>query len=47
VVHQIPQGVGVMFDAVTSEQRRTLRGWLFGHAEEQESAASEISQAVA
>jgi len=46
VVHQTPQGVGVMFDAVTSEQRRTLRAWLFGRAE-QESATSEISQAVA
>jgi len=46
VVHQTPQGVGVMFDAVTSEQRRTLRAWLFGRAE-QESATSEISRAVA
>ena len=31
VVHQNEQSVGVMFDAVTSEQRRTLRAWLFGH----------------
>jgi len=46
VVHQTPQGVGVMFDAVTSEQRRTLRAWLFGR-EEQESAPSETSRAVA
>jgi len=31
VVHQNEQSVGVMFDTVTSEQRRTLRAWLFGH----------------
>lgn len=47
VVHQTPMGVGVMFDAVTSEQRRTLRSWLFSRTEEQESAPSVIARAVA
>jgi PilZ domain len=46
VVHQTPMGVGVMFDAVTNEQRRTLRAWLFGRSE-QKSAATEIARAVA
>ena len=46
VVHQTTTGVGVMFDAVTSEQRRTLRSWLFGRSE-QKTATSEISRAVA
>ena len=29
VVHHSGEGVGIMFDAVTNEQRRLLRGWLF------------------
>lgn len=29
VVHHTGEGAGVMFDAVTNEQRRLLRTWLF------------------
>ncbi len=46
VVHQTPQGAGVMFDAVTSEQRQTLRAWLFARTE-QAAAPSEVARAVA
>ena len=46
VVHQSPKGVGVMFDAVTNEQRRILRSWLFSHTKQQ-AAPTEVSQAVA
>ena len=30
VVHHGERGAGLMFDAVSSEQHRMLRGWLFG-----------------
>jgi hypothetical protein len=32
VVHYSGRGAGLMFDAVSTEQRRILRGWLFGEA---------------
>ena len=46
VVHQGPTGVGVMFDAVTNAQRRTLRSWLFNR-KEKGSVPTEVSRAVA
>jgi hypothetical protein len=46
VVHQTPRGVGMMFDAVTNEQRRTLRAWLFSRAE-QAPVPSKVARAVA
>ncbi len=34
VVHHSMRGTGVVFDAVTGEQRRTLRAWLYGGSPE-------------
>ncbi len=42
VVHQNQQSVGVMFDAVTAEQRRVLRAWLFGHSMPDDVAAETV-----
>jgi len=41
VVHYSMRGTGVVFDAISGEQRRTLRGWLY------ETAAEPCSLAVA
>lgn len=46
VVHQNQQKVGVMFEAVTSEQRRTLRAWLFGR-QARDTTPAEVVRAVA
>ncbi|VAW78018.1 hypothetical protein MNBD_GAMMA13-556 [hydrothermal vent metagenome] len=46
VVHQNQQGMGVMFDAVTGEQRQILRTWLFGRPL-QDSVPAETVRAVA
>ena len=34
VVHHSERGAGLMFDAISNEQRRLLRGWLFGKGDE-------------
>jgi hypothetical protein len=42
VVHQTAQGVGLMFDSMSGEQRRTLRGWLFGNGAEASGASADV-----
>ena len=37
VIHHNGAGAGVMFDAVSNQQRRTLRSWLFGQQLPQQS----------
>jgi hypothetical protein len=39
VVHHSEQGVGLMFDALSSEQRRILRSWLFDKEKQELSTA--------
>ena len=43
VVHQSAHGVGLMFDGISSEQRRALRVLLFSADHERESVASDPS----
>lgn len=45
VVHYSRRGTGVVFDAISSEQRRNLRAWLYGSSPEP--AAEPRSRAVA
>lgn len=40
VVHHCERGAGLMFDAMSSEQRSTLRTWLFGGTVEDQPAAA-------
>jgi len=40
VVHHGEQGAGLMFDAITNEQRRRLRIWLFTRSEESARASA-------
>ena len=44
VVHYSERGAGLMFDAVSSEQRRILRGWLFSGRRERSTGAGAIEQ---
>jgi hypothetical protein len=43
VVHQSPRGVGLMFDGISSEQRRELRVMLFSTEHDRESLATDDS----
>ncbi len=43
VVHHCERGAGLMFDAMSGEQRRTLRSLLFGQADEQPARAAEVA----
>ena len=45
VVHHNHQGAGLMFDAVTNEQRHRLRAWLFDRKPQESAPAT--SRAVA
>lgn len=44
VVHYSERGAGLMFDTVSSEQRRILRGWLFSGRHERSTGAGAIEQ---
>lgn len=41
VVHQSAQGIGLMFDGMSSEQRRELRAMLFGAEHDTESSLAD------
>ena len=47
VVHHSVRGAGLMFDAVSTEQRRILRGWLFGGQSTGLDSVEQGSRAVA
>ena len=45
VVHHCERGAGLMFDALSSEQRLTLRAWLFGQTGGERPAAGAAAAA--
>ena len=43
-VHHSERGAGLVFDAVSSEQRRLLRGWLFSGRNQRSTGSDAIEQ---
>jgi hypothetical protein len=44
LIHHSERGAGLMFDAVSSEQRRVLCGWLFGGRNQRPTGSDALQQ---